>query len=39
MPIPIARLRTWFVIAIVFMLAIVAGAYFYAKWRVENALK
>jgi len=39
MPIPVARLRTWFVIAIVFMVAIVAGAYFYAKWRVENALK
>lgn len=39
MPAFISRLRTWFAIAIVFMLVIVAGAYFYAKWRVENALK
>jgi lipopolysaccharide export system protein LptA len=39
MPVLISRLRTWFAIAIIFMLAIVAGAYFYAKWRVENALK
>ncbi|HEY1800653.1 MAG TPA: LPS export ABC transporter periplasmic protein LptC [Terriglobales bacterium] len=35
----VSRLRTWFAIAVIFMLAIVAGAYFYAKWRVENALK
>ncbi len=35
----VSRLRTWFAIAMIFMLAIVAGAYFYAKWRVENALK
>jgi lipopolysaccharide export system protein LptA len=39
MPIPISRLRIWFAIAAFLMMAIVAGAYFYAKWRVENALK
>lgn len=39
MPISIPRLRIWFAIAAFLMMAVVAGAYFYAKWRVENALK
>jgi lipopolysaccharide export system protein LptA len=39
MSISISRLRMWFAIAAILMVAIVSGAYFYAKWRVENALK
>lgn len=39
MTVTISRLRMWFAIAAIFMVAVVAGAYLYAKWRVENALK
>ncbi len=35
----ISRLRRWFGIGALAMVAIVAGAYYYAKWRVENVLK
>jgi lipopolysaccharide export system protein LptA len=39
MTVTISRLRMWFAIAAILMITVVAGAYFYAKWRVENALK
>jgi len=39
MPVSISRLRRWFVAALVLICAIVAGTYFYARHRVENALK
>jgi lipopolysaccharide export system protein LptA len=35
----ISHLRRWFVIVGVLALLVVAGAYFYARYRVENALK
>jgi lipopolysaccharide export system protein LptA len=38
-PLKISRLRFWFVVGAMLITAIVAGAYFYARWRVENALK
>ncbi len=39
MPIKISRLRLWFAVGVICVTGIVAGAYFYARWRVENALK
>ena len=39
MPLPISRLRRWFAVAAVFVCLVVVGAYFYAKHRVQNALK
>jgi lipopolysaccharide export system protein LptA len=39
MPVSVARLRRWFVIALVFVCGAVGGAYFYARHRVQNALK
>ncbi len=39
MPISISRLRRWFAVAAVFVCLAVAGAYFYARHRVQNALK
>ena len=39
MPIQISRLRRWFAIGAIVVVLIVAGTYFYAKWRVRNALK
>lgn len=38
MPLPITRLRRWFAAAAILMIAIVAGMYFYARWRVRGAI-
>jgi lipopolysaccharide export system protein LptA len=39
MPLSVSRLRRWFAVAAVFVCLVVAGTYFYAKHRVQNALK
>jgi len=39
MPSNLSRLRRWFAAAIVVALLVVAGTYFYARHRVQNALK
>src|SRR5271165_833480 len=39
MPLSISRLRRWFAVAAVFVCLVVAGTYFYARHRVQNALK
>jgi lipopolysaccharide export system protein LptA len=39
MPLSVIQLRRWLAIAAIAVVAIVAGAYFYARHRVENALK
>jgi lipopolysaccharide export system protein LptA len=39
MPAPLTRLRRWFAGATIFAVLAVAGAYFYARHRVQNALK
>jgi lipopolysaccharide export system protein LptA len=39
MPILISRLRRWFASAAIAVILIVAGVYFYARHRVQNALK
>ena len=39
MPLSISRLRRWFAVAAVFVCLLVAGMYFYARHRIENALK
>ena len=39
MPLQISALRRWFALAVIFVVVVVAGAYLYAKWRIENALK
>jgi len=39
MPVSVSRLRRWFAAAIIFVCVVVAAAYFYARHRVENALK
>ena len=39
MPVNVARLRRWFVGALVLVCVAVAGTYFYARHRVQNALK
>jgi lipopolysaccharide export system protein LptA len=39
MPLSISRLRRWFAVAAIAALLLVAGAYFYARHRVQNALK
>ncbi len=38
MPLFVTRLRRWFAGAGIVMIAIVAGMYFYAKWRVRNVV-
>jgi lipopolysaccharide export system protein LptA len=38
MPIQIPRLRRWFAAGAILMVAIAAGMYFYARWRVRDAL-
>jgi lipopolysaccharide export system protein LptA len=38
MPLPVTRLRRWFAAAAILMIAIVAGMYFYARWRVRGAV-
>lgn len=39
MPVQISRLRRWFAAGAIFVMVLVAGAYFYARWRVRDALK
>ena len=39
MPLRIPRLRRWFAGGAILVLAVVTGAYFYASWRMRNALK
>jgi lipopolysaccharide export system protein LptA len=39
MPAPLTRLRRWFAAAIIASALLVTGAYFYARHRVQNALK
>ncbi len=39
MPLRIPRLRRWFAGGAILVVLLVAGAYFYAKWRVSNALQ
>jgi len=38
MPLPITRLRHWFAAGAILMIAIVAGMYLYARWRVSGAV-
>jgi len=38
MALPITRLRRWFAAAAILMIAIVAGMYLYARWRVSRAV-
>jgi len=38
MTLPVTRLRRWFAAAAILMIAIVAGMYFYARWRVRGAI-
>ena len=39
MPLKASRLRRWFAIGAIAMVAIVMGTYYYAKWRVNSALQ
>jgi lipopolysaccharide export system protein LptA len=39
MPISITRLRRWFAAGAIVIMLVVAGVYFYARMRVQNALK
>ncbi len=39
MALPVTRLRRWFAAAAILMIAIVAGMYFYARWRVRGAIQ
>jgi lipopolysaccharide export system protein LptA len=39
MPVLVSRLRRWFAVTAVFVCLVVAGTYFYARHRVQNALK
>ena len=38
MPLPVSRLRRWFAAGAILVIAVVAGMYGYARWRVRNAL-
>jgi lipopolysaccharide export system protein LptA len=38
MALQVSRLRRWFAAGAVLIIAVVAAAYYYARWRVENAL-
>ncbi|HEY1263258.1 MAG TPA: LPS export ABC transporter periplasmic protein LptC [Terriglobales bacterium] len=38
MAIPVSRLRRWFAAGAVLVVIVVVGAYYIAKWRIENAL-
>jgi len=38
MPLPVTRLRRWFAASAIVMVAIVAGMYLYARWRVRNVV-
>ena len=37
MPLPVSRLRRWLAASAILMVAVVAGMYLYARWRVHNA--
>lgn len=39
MALPVSRLRRWFAVAGIALTMLVAGMYFYARWRVRGALK
>src|SRR5438105_3698877 len=39
MPISVSRLRRWFAMGAIFLALVVAGVFFYARYRVQNALK
>src|SRR5581483_5655716 len=39
MPVQIPRLRRWFAAGAILMMVLVAGTYFYARWRLRDALK
>src|SRR6266852_4366272 len=38
MPLPVSRLRRWFALGAILMIATVAGMYFYARWRVHKVV-
>jgi len=38
MPLPVTRLRRWFAAGALVMIAMVAGLYLYARWRVRNVV-
>jgi len=38
MALPVSRLRRWFALGAIFMIATVAGMYFYAQWRVRKVV-
>ena len=38
MPLSVSRLRRWFAAVAIIMIALVAGMYFYARWRVRNVV-
>jgi lipopolysaccharide export system protein LptA len=38
MALPVSRLRRWFALGAILMIATVAGMYFYARWRVRKAV-
>src|SRR5713226_2006274 len=38
MPLPVSRLRRWFALGAILMIATVAGMYFYARWRVRQVV-
>ncbi|MGB9071500.1 MAG: LPS export ABC transporter periplasmic protein LptC [Terriglobales bacterium] len=39
MPLPVTRLRRWFALGAVVMIALVAGLYLLARWRVRNVVR
>ena len=39
MPLQVSRLRRWFALAAIALSLVVAGVYFYARWRARNALQ
>lgn len=39
MQLPVSKLRRWFAVTAIVLIMLVAGTYFYARWRVRNALK
>ena len=38
MTLPVTRLRRWFAAIAILMIAVVAGMYFYARWRVSRVV-
>src|ERR1039457_1479098 len=38
MSLPVSRLRPWFALGAILMIAMVAGMYFYAQWRVRKVV-